>query len=437
MRNVLLLSYYFPPSGGPGVQRVLKFTRYLRDFGWEPGVLTVDAGAYPEHDASLWDDVPDYVTVHRTPAPDPFRLYARLTGQPPSEAVKVGSVRNRKGWKEQLALWIRSNMFIPDARVGWVPYAVARGKKLLERKDIDVILTSGPPHSVHLSGWMLNRTTGIPWVADFRDPWTDINYYHELPHTALAARLDAALERLVLRTATRVITVSPAWRALLAGKVEDDAPFHVVQNGYDAADFEAPAPDLSADAFYLTHVGSLYASRNPTALWQALRQLHEAGQIPRLKVRLVGTVDPQILAELERQGLSGRVKHSRYVTHAKAIAHTRRSHLLLLSIEAFRHNEGMITGKLYEYLASGRPVLGVGPTGGDAGALLRQTGAGRMFPPEDAEGIARFIREHYAAWEAGAPLAGASAEVIQPYSRHAQTSRLADILHHVVGAGVE
>lgn len=430
MKRVLIVSYYFPPSGGPGVQRVLKFVRYLRDFGWEPVVLSVEAGAYPDHDPSLWKDVPEGVLVHRTKAWDPYRWYARLTGRSSDEAVKVGSLGETETWQERVAQWVRANIFLPDARVGWVPNAVIAGKKLCKQLSINAVLTSGPPHSVHLTGWFLHRLTGTPWVADFRDPWTDINYYHELPHSSWALRLDAALEQVVLRSASCVTTVSPHWRRLLAQKagLTRDERVAVVQNGFDPADFSGPPVSPPDDLFVLTHVGSLYASRNPASLWGALHRLRTDGTVPALRLRLVGSVAPEVLKSLRAAGLDTIVHHVSYVPHREAVAEMQHAHLLVLSIEAFAHNEGMITGKLYEYLASGRPVVGIGPVGGDAESILQAVEAGAMFGYEDVDGIAAYLHAHYEAWAQGRPYRGASAQDVEPYSRPAQTGIMAQVL---------
>lgn len=431
-RRVLILSYYFPPAGGPGVQRVLKFTKYLPDFDWTPVVLTVREGAYPARDASLGRDVPAEAEVHRTTSWDPHRLYARLTGQSDDD-VAVGSLEGEEeGWTERLGRWVRANVFLPDARVGWVPFAVWRGRQLLAEKDIDVILTSGPPHSTHLIGAALQWRTGVPWVADFRDPWTDINYYHELPHTKVARRLDAALERMVVRRARAVTAVSPTWRDLLARKAdrEDADAFSVVQNGFDPDDIFPEGAPLD-DVFAITHVGSLYASRNPEGLWCAVRRLRDAHDAPQLRIRLVGTVDPPVWTSLHRHGLEDITEHVSYVPHADAVDYMRRAGLLLLSIEEFPAAEGMMTGKIYEYLASGRPVVGVGPADGDAAALLRKTEGGQLFDREDVSGLIQFLRAHYEAWERGTPYAGASPDALQPYRRKAQTGTLADVLDTV------
>lgn len=435
-RRVLVLTYYFPPSGGPGVQRVLKFTKYLRSFDWTPVVLTVEEGAYPARDPSLWQDVPASAEVHRTSSWDPYQLYARLTGQSGDDAVVQGSVEGEKGgWKTALARWMRANVFLPDARVGWVPLAVWRGRQLLANGDVDAILTTGPPHSTHLAGAALQWMTGTPWVADFRDPWTDINYYQELPHTRWARWLDEALERMVVRRAQAVTTVSPTWRDLLARKTSVRSPeperFSVVENGFDEADIPSTPALPSAEAFELTHVGSLYASRNPEPLWRALQRLRANEAVPDLRLRLVGTVDSNVWQSLDRHGLSAITEHVPYVPHTEAVTYMRQAGLLILSIEDFPAADGMMTGKIYEYLASGRPVVGVGPPDGDAAALLRKTKGGRFFDRNDGAGLAQFVRAHYEAWETAFSRAGASPEALRSYRRRTQTERMAGVLNEV------
>lgn len=431
VRRVLVVTYYFPPSGGPGVQRTLKTVRYLREAGFEPVVLTVEAGAYPHLDASLEADVPEGVEVVRTAAPDPFALYARLSGRSRQDAVTVGSVE-AAGAAARLALWIRANVFLPDARVGWVPFARRAARRLLREAarqyaPFAAVVTSGPPHSVHLVGLGLRRT-GVPWVADFRDPWTGINFYEDLPMSRPARALDRRLERRVLRTADAVTTVSPTWARLLereAGLAPGSV--HVVHNGVDEADLAAlDGVPVRDDAFVLAHVGSLYGTRNPTALWAALARLGAEGAVPRIAVRLVGRVDEAALADARASGVP--VEVAPYVPHEAALREMAEAALLLLTVEPFPAEAGMITGKLYEYLASGRPILGVGPAGGDAAALLAETGGGALLARDDVDGLAEAVRAHYAAWEAGAPRQGAPWEAVAPYTRRAQTLRLGEIL---------
>ncbi len=438
--RLLVVAYYFPPSGGAGVQRVLKWTKHLPAHGVRPTVLTVEAGAYPQLDPTLWADVPAGVAVHRTRSLDPFGAYARLTGRTRAEAVRartdamaVDTGGGGEAAIERVAEWVRANAFVPDARVGWVPFAVARGLRLIRRaagrgEPFDALLTSGPPHSTHLTAWALRRLTGTPWVADFRDPWTDIHYYAELPRSAAARRLDEVLERGVLRAADAAVTVSPSWARLLGAKV--GRAVEVIPNGFDPEDF-GEAPAAVGERFELVHVGSLYASRNPEALWQALAALRAEDGIPNLRVRLVGRVGEEVIAAAGRHGLEEVVAVEPYVPHAEAVRWMQRATALLLTTEPQRHEAGHVTGKLYEYLAAGRPVLALGDPSGDAAALLRETGGGRTFARDDAGGVARWLAEAYQRCERGAALAGASPEAVAPYARPAQAAALAALLRRL------
>jgi len=423
-RRVLLLAYYFPPAGGPAVQRILQFVEYLADYGWQPTVLTVRQGAYPNRDPSLLEAVPPFVDVHRTASLDPLALYARLTASSDDDErnLPAGSMGDEPSWLEYLARWVRANVFIPDARIGWWPFAVAAGKRLLRERKFDVILSSGAPHSVHLIGRSLHRATGAPWVADLHDPWTDISYYDEFPHTDWARRLDARLERSVLREASAVTTVSPSWAELFQGKAPNR--YAVVENGFDAAAFADVGEPLD-DSFVLAHIGKLYASRNPTALWEALAALRAENEIPHLRVRLIGTVDPVVRRSMAQHGLDPIVAVEPFVPHEEAIRQMARSTLLLLTIEPFAQARGMITSKLYEYLASGRPVLGIGPPDGDANTVLQGADAGRVVSWHDAQSVADVVRAHYDAWASGSPRDGAPFEVIQHHNRRHQAERMA------------
>lgn len=268
------MAYYVPPAGGPAVQRVLQFVVHLAAYGWQPSVLTVRQGAYPSRDPSLLAALPPGVDVRRTAALDPLALYERLQRAlgTKSEGLPAGSLgKGPPSVFEQAARWVRANLFVPDARVGWWPFAVRAGRAWLREarrrgQPFDAVLTTGAPHSVHLTGRSLHRYAGQPWVADLHDPWTDISYYDELPHTAFARRLDAHFERSVLEEATAVTTVSPSWKRLFERKVP--GRYAVVENGFAEDDFTGlalPEP-VAGEYFVLSHIGKLYASRNPEAL---------------------------------------------------------------------------------------------------------------------------------------------------------------------------
>lgn len=427
MKRVLFVSYYFPPSGGPGVQRVLKFVKYLPEAGWTPQVLTVRPGdaAYPDWDASLEADVPEDVTIHRTRAWDPYTWYARLQGKSRQEAIGVGFTGEGKaGRTQRLARWIRANVFIPDARRGWIPFALRRARRLWREDAFDVMVTSGPPHSTHLVGLALARE-GVPWLADFRDPWTDISYNRLLPFTPRARRKDRAYEQRVLDTADHVVTVSPALGDRLAEKTS--TPVTVIPNGFDPDDFRAVRP-VRADRFVLAHTGTLAPDQNPGGLWQALGSLVKAHPAFPLEIHLVGNVDPVVAAGWEAAGLGDRVRRTPYVSHPEAIAFMQEAALLLLCINRVPGAEAIVTGKIYEYLASGRPVLGIGPAGGDAARILAETGAGRMVDHDDVAGMAALLESARAAWAAGTPHTGADPGAAGAYDRRRQAARLGALL---------
>jgi glycosyltransferase involved in cell wall biosynthesis len=427
--RVLIIAYYVPPAGGPAVQRILQFVEFLQEEGWVPEVLTVRHGVYPNRDPSLLDRIPSSVRVHRTRALDPYALYQAFTGTSEGELPTGSMPEADEKWREAFAKWVRANVFIPDARVGWWPFAVCQGQRLLKTGRFDALITSGAPHSVHLIGDALHAWTGCPWVADLHDPWTDIGYYEELPHTWWARRIDAALERHVLSTADAVTTVSPSWADLFAEKATNR--YHVVENGFNEQEFAGVDESVPTDSFVLSHVGKLYASRNPTALWAALRQLRKEGAIPQLTVRLTGPVAPTVWRSIEAHGLTDIVQQVSFRPHAEAIREMARSTLLLLVIESFAQAEGMITSKLYEYLASERPVLGVGPSTGDAHALLEEHDAGTVVDWGNASEMAAVLRTHYVAWERGTPRSGATRSALANHSRRYQAHRMAQVLSGV------
>lgn len=429
MKRLLFVTYYFPPSGGPGVQRSLKFVKYLPEFGWRPTVLTVrpESASWPDPDPDSVAEIPEGTLVERTGAWDPYALYARLKDREKQEVISVGftgedgAVPHRR-----FARWIRANLFLPDARVGWVPFATARARALMRQK-YDAVLTTGPPHSTHFTGLALRRTHGAPWLVDFRDPWTEIDFHADLPMTGLARALDALLERRVLRKADGFSVVSASMQRRFAQR---GYASEVIENGFDPADFEesASSSTVSGDAFVVAHVGNMNRTRNPEALWKALSVPETASDWPDLQCRFTGHVDSSVLASASAFCPGIRLDTLPYVPHRTAIERMRGAALLLLCINRVEGAEGIATGKLYEYLASGRPVLALGPADGDAARILQETGAGRMFDFDDTDGVRAFLRTHYEAWRAGSPLQGAPPDRIARYSRREQARQLAALL---------
>ncbi|NND71659.1 MAG: glycosyltransferase family 4 protein [Rhodothermales bacterium] len=419
-KRVLFITYYFPPSGGSGVQRPVKFVKYLPEFDWHPTVLTVspDKAAYVDRDSALASDIPESVDVIRTSSWDPYGLYARLRGSSRGDSIVMHmSPEDDAGWKDRLSLWFRANLFIPDARIGWVPYVVKEARKLHRAKAFDAIVTTSPPHSVHLAGRRLANRLEIPWLADFRDPWTNIFYRDFLPTLGLVDRFEKKLERKIVQRADSVVTVSKRdhefYEDLRGRRVS------LIPNGYDPDDMPSHR-SVNSGTFVLAHVGVLNETRNPDALWKALATFEDAADF---RLELTGRMDDEVSGAVQDLPVSKLVTDN--VSHSEAIEKMFGSSLLFFVVNRGTGNESMIPAKVYEYLASGVRILGIGPTDGDAARLIEETSSGQVFDYGDVEGIRSFLESEAGAWRRGEHRAGCSSEDALAYSRRELTAKLA------------
>ena len=422
MRKVLVITYYWPPTGGSGVQRWVKFSKYLPAEGWQPVVYTPENPERLVEDESLLEDVPEEVEVIKTPIREPYGAYRRLAGK--SKDAKGAGLNpinsQHKAPKQRLMLWVRSNLFVPDPRRAWVKPSVKYLKAWLAEHPVDVLVTTGPPHSMHLIGLELHRATGIPWVADFRDPWTRMFYFKHLPMLNCVRRRHAKLEQEVLDGADAVVSVSPRVQADFAAATS--TPVHLITNGYDAEDFAEPLPERTDGEFRLVHTGLFASDGNPLKLWEALaaRCRRDAAFKASLRIRLAGKVDPEIVEAVQVAGLGENLVLPGYLSHNQSVAELRQADIVLLPLRRDPEYSKVLPGKIFECIACGRPVLGIGPSDSAAGDLLRRTGAGLMVewdddPTEAMDGIAaRGGRE-----DAGA------------FSRKALAARMAELLNEL------
>ena len=426
--RLLVLTYYWPPSGGAGVQRCLKWVKYLSEFGVAATVVTVDAAqaTYPVRDASLEAEVPAGVRVIRTPTSEPFESYKKLTGR----AVPYGGFANegKPGLVQQALRFVRGNLFIPDPRRGWNKHALRAVEALLAAGEtFDAVLTSSPPHSTQLIGLELQRRHGLRWLADLRDPWTDIYYYKDLHHTPPAAWLDARYERRVLTRADAVLVTSPETERLFRAKLPGLAAgkIHVLPNGYDAPDFGQPSQPPT-DCFRITHTGTITELYHIDGLLGALAAA--AAQHPDVPVRLcfVGQVSDELRAQVSAAGLAGRTEYGPFVPHAESVAELLRATALLMAIPDVPRNRGILPGKIFEYLAANKPVLCVGPAGSDADNLLRECGAGRALPYADSALMRETLNALLHQWRINSNL-DLPAATHARYARRALTGQLAEI----------
>ena len=428
MKRLLLISYYFPPSGGSAVQRVLKFVRYLPDHGWLPTVLTVDPSyaAYPSVDDTLASQIPERVRVLRTRAWDPYAVYARLQGLKKQDVVGVGFASDAgPNRRRKLARWIRGNIFLPDARIGWCPFALGRAKEALRSECFDALLTTGPPHSAHLVGRRLRGLFGLPWVADMRDPWTDSYFREEFSQTRIARNFEARLERQVLTEADAVVSVSDGVGAFLCQK-GPVRRYQTITNGFDSNDTPVNTvwPRVR-DRFVISHIGTLSKLQHAPGFLRALARL--SGKTP-IELRFVGSVDGEILQEYQRAGVSRLVTCMPFVPHAEAAAAMRVSDLLMVAVQRVDHIQGILPVKMYEYLAAGVPILALARKDSELAAILAKTGGGSAFDHDDDRGIEAFVADLVAQAALGKPRLPLNAAAVKSFDRKELTRHLAVLL---------
>jgi len=425
MKKVLIITYYWPPAGGPGVQRVLKFAKYLPEFGWQPIILTVKNGEYPAHDESLFSDIPKECKVYKTPAIEPFSLYKKFTGMSSDEAIPVAALTEQKiSWKKKLAHWIRLNLFIPDAKIGWIPFAVKAGKHIIENEKPDIIFSSSPPPTVHLIAQKLAKWSRIKWVADFRDPWTEIYHQDLIKKNKFAHYIDQKLEKKILTNASRISTVSMHIADSFKKKLIRFKKFFVIANGYDDADFISNTVN-KFDKFTIAYAGKINHQQNPEVLWKICAEIINKNNEFRnnFNILLMGNITQSVHSSLRNNNLSKYTTYLGYVEHKKALEMLKRSTLLLLLIPNTRKNKGIVTGKLFEYLAMNNFILGFGPPDGDAAHILNTTGTGKMFEYSDGEVVQNLISDLFKKWKKNTSIPLNSHNITQ-FSRKNLTKKL-------------
>ena len=398
MKRVLIISYYWPPTGGSGVQRWVKFAKYLPAEGWQPVIYTPENPEQLAVDASLEAEVPAEAEVIRRRIVEPYEMYKKLLRKSghSKEAVEVNPVNaQNKSFLQKVAMWIRGNFFLPDPRCLWIRPSVKFLKEYLKEHPVDLIVSTGPPQSMHLIGRLLAKETGLPWIADFRDPWTKIFYFKHLQMTRTTVKWHKKMEKKVLDDATVVVAVSPLVQQEFQAMTQ--TPVELITNGFDECDFTATknteangGPDRE---FVITHTGLFAADGNPTVLWDVLAEKCSKDESFKklMKIRLVGKTDEQILKSIEDAGLSGNLEDMGYQPHAVAVEQQRKASLLILPLRKEPEYKAVLPGKLFEYLASWRPVLGIGQTDGALSMILNNTKTGFVLNWDDKMSIEKYI----------------------------------------------
>ncbi|MGB7843042.1 MAG: glycosyltransferase family 4 protein [Salinimicrobium sp.] len=424
MKKVLIITYYWPPAGGPGVQRWLKFVKYLPEYGVEPVIYIPENPHYPLRDVSLEAEVPENLTVLKNAIFEPYAL-AGILSKKHTEKISSGIIpkEEKQGMLQKLMLFIRGNFFVPDARRFWIKPSVKFLSEYLRKNKIETVITTGPPHSVHLIGLQLKQQLNLRWIADFRDPWTQIGYHKKLKLLSAARKKHERLEREVLQKADFLITTSFTTKAEFSEKTA--TPIEVITNGYDYEKVEKKPMD---EKFSLAHIGSLLSGRNPQQLWEALQELISENEdfAKDFELKLIGAVGEPVLESIKAFGLEKYVALQGYVSHSEALQLQKSAQVLLLIEIDSEETRGIIPGKLFEYLVSNRPILAVGPVDSDVEKIIMHSNTGKYFLYPQKREIKEYLEQRYDEYKKGtlrsAPIG------LQQYSRKVLTEKLAKLI---------
>ncbi len=429
-KKILIITYYWPPAGGPGVQRWLKFVKYLPDFGWKPTVFIPENPSYPIVDETLEKEVSKDLEIIKTKIWEPYQL-AEIFGKD-NKKFKAGQfdVGKNQSWKSKLSIWVRGNFFIPDARVFWVKPSAEYLNKYLEENQFDAFVTTGPPHSMHLIGLELKKEfPHLKWIADFRDPWTEISYYKHLKLTKSADRKHRKLEQKVFETADITLATSFSDAENFRKK---GAKAFCITNGFDEdtnlKTQEVENLKIENSKFTLSYIGVLEQLRNPEVLWKVLNELISENEDFKndFQLKFVGRIDDKILSEIDQSSLKNSVNNLGYLSHSEANVEMANSDLLLITNFPDDRSKGIIPGKIFEYLVTGKQIVSFGPKESDVKKILEETNAGKHFSYDDESELKVFLLEKFEDWKSG--ISNSQTRNIEQFSRKNLTKKLTELL---------
>jgi len=433
VKKIIIITYYWPPAAGPGVQRFLKIAKYLPQFGWKPYVITVKDGTYSSTDESLANDIPKEVEVFKTKTKEPFKIYEKLTGNKGgSKTVGMINMNPSKSPIKKLSLYIRANCFIPDPRKGWVKYAVKQASELIEKEGIDTVITTSPPHSTHLIGLKLKKKYGIHWIADFRDPWTNLYFNKMLPRSKRTIRKDRKLETEVVKNADFLTVVS---NGLKEEFIDRNKNIEIIYNGFDEDDIPETQSLTKEQNFTLSYVGNFKPNQNIESVWQAISELsNENSDFKKhFRISFTGNTDDGVHEYIKKHHLSDNVVFKGYVKHHEATEIMSASDMLLFVIPNATNNHLIITGKLFEYLATQNPMLSVGPVNGNAAAIIEEAQRDKIIDYNDIENIKTLLLTSFNRWQSGNTKFKHDKGNLEAYSRKELTRKLAKKLNEFDG----
>ncbi|MFD2098735.1 glycosyl transferase family 1 [Flagellimonas iocasae] len=422
MQKVLVITYYWPPAGGPGVQRWLKFTKYLPEFGFQPIVYVPENPSYPIVDANLAGEVPEGIQILKQPIREPYG-WASLLSKRKTKNISSGIIQEKNpSFLEKVLLWIRGNFFIPDARKSWVKPSIHYLAKVIADEGIQTIITTGPPHSLHLIGLGLKKKYSLQWIADFRDPWTSIGYHKNLRLSKSSQKKHRQLEAEVLTSADKIVVTSTLTKQEF--EFITDKPIKVITNGYD----DALKPMPLDSGFTISHMGSLLTGRNPVEFWKVIQELVQENEAFKnaVQVQLAGVVGEEVLQTIAECGLESYVKPLGYLSHDEVLQVQQKSQILLLLEIDSEETKGIIPGKLFEYLNARRPILAIGPDGWEAGELVAQTQSGSVCVQNDSTCLKTVLLDWFESYQNGQ--LNCNSMGVEQFHRKALTESLAKFI---------
>ena len=435
MKKVLIISYYWPPAGGPGSQRVLKFSKFLPQFNWRPVILTVRNGEYPYIDNSLEREIQTACKVYSSSTIEPFILYKKLTGKDPTSPLPVGQLTQKPDKiQRKIFNWLRTNLFLPDARMGWILPGYLRARKVIQSQKIQAVVSSSPPHSLQLIAYLIHKEFKLPWIADFRDPWTEIQYYQVSKRNRLSQSIDQCLEKRVLRSANHITTVSSSIGQSFRQKLNRTFPGNsvsIIPNGWDPDEFKHDSkPDPFK--FIILHTGNLNATQNPTVLWKSLQNL--MGMYPffkkDLKLKFVGRVHENIQRAITDFNLHAITDFASFMPHEQIIGEIQKAAILMSVVPDVPDNKGIVMSKNFEYIGSGLPVLIIGPIDSDIAQIISEFTHSQMINYKDIKTCETFLSKIYRAWK-NRENPQSTWKIRNKYSRLTLTGKLAEILNDI------
>jgi len=428
LKNILIITYYWPPASGPGVQRWLKFAKYLPEYGWQPIILTVEGGSYPAMDKGLLKEIPASIKVYRTATWEPFGLYNKLRGQK-GNSVEVGggALADDGSIIKKIGNYVRSNYFIPDARKGWNKRAIPKAKALIKKYDITHVVTTSPPHSSQLIGLTLKKELNIKWLTDFRDPWTSIMYNQYLKRTQSSIAKDQAYEDEVVTTADHVVLTTEVLKKEFNNRNNN---ISVITNGYDQSDLKKKSPNSAFEKFTIFFMGNFLNQQSIASFWKSIAELDDSD--PSFKdtfsLLIIGNLSEQVHRDIDKYNIAHLVKIEAFQPHDVVVRKMKQSHLLYLPMPQTDKVEMVIPGKTFEYLASKLPILSIGTSACDVAHILNNCKRKPIIDYANQQAITDRIKSHWEDWNKTNNQTFHDNDLHQTYERSALTEKMAGIL---------